>query len=587
MIFFYRLLATIIIILSVFTINAQNQYCETFNNDFSENWTNTDDWTITLDGIDHQPSLIHNIQNSKGTSTIIYTPNVELNLEENDVMLSFKIQNGNWDPSSSNNFYFSIGSKNGFVVGVNAKGSSDLVSIWDYTDEQVGSKLTETSVDWEKNTTGMITLRITQNGVIDMYVNTDFQSDSIHYKSDKRIPFIDECSFCFEYTKTRAGTLLIDDLCIEEVNAPPSIVNLEQTNNHGLIVHFSEAINQHSIQNTNIDIRDDAGTLFTISKIFWRSNTMLEIETEQALQGLYTCTINNFSDYDGVTCDSSTLTILMRTIITPGEILINEVLFNPFPDGEDFIELINLTGQEIYLGDIEFVSVNEEQDTTFSTPTELIDAFIAPSEVLALSTNIDHLISTYLGCSEWMLEVSRLPKMNNASGHIALIDHNGTTIDRLIYTELMHDMLISDVEGISLERVDSSWHSASERVGGATPGCPNSQQPIVQTEVQITFSSKVISPNYDGHNDALEISIETPQKGYVVNIDLFTVDGRHLKTIENNTLLTSSECITFNGTDKNNKALPIGNYIITISIHHSSGDKHISKHLVYVTDSKN
>ena len=108
----------------------------------------------------------------------------------------------------------------------------------------------------------------------------------------------------------------------------------------------------------------------------------------------------------------------------------------------------------------------------------------------------------------------------------------------------MHFGLLKDLNGVSLERIDNeqpadnpgNWHSASEQVGWATPGLPNSAARSISTDSEslISLNSEVFSPDNDGFEDQLEIGYNVDEAGYVANVTIFNAKGLKMRTLVNN-----------------------------------------------------
>lgn len=266
--------------------------------------------------------------------------------------------------------------------------------------------------------------------------------------------------------------------------------------------------------------------------------------------------------------------------IKPGDILINEVLFNPKPDGVDFVEIINNSLKVFDLKDLQIGGRNSKDSLIFY-PVTTEPVLFSPGEIKAICINPDIVKEQYYCQSpDAFIKIKTLPAYNNTSGTVALKSLT-TIIDRFDYTERMHFALIKDYKGVSLERISLSratnapgnFHSASSTVGYATPGYKNSQF-LNDEEIsgdEISLSASVISPDNDGQDDLLLINYHFPENGYVANIAIYNRNGRQIRLLANNQLLGTEGSITWDGlTDQQQPAL-IGPHLIVIEIFNTSG----------------
>jgi len=141
------------------------------------------------------------------------------------------------------------------------------------------------------------------------------------------------------------------------------------------------------------------------------------------------------------------------------------------------------------------------------------------------------------------LEMDNWRTLNNSGGIILLTDRAGQTVDLAPYGDHMHMELLGNTAGISLERIDArqpgddqgNWHSAASIAGYATPGEPNSQRTgVTVPDRLLQVSPKVFSPDNDGYEDLLEITVSPGNHGWSVNLMLTDLEGRKIRTLANN-----------------------------------------------------
>ncbi len=155
-------------------------------------------------------------------------------------------------------------------------------------------------------------------------------------------------------------------------------------------------------------------------------------------------------------------------------------------------------------------------------------------------------------------------------------------MDEVSYSEKWHFDLITNREGISLERIDpsgpsnnpSNWHSAASTAGYATPGYKNSQfLQANRSNIKIEVLPKVFSPDGDGYDDFAIINYNVNEPGYVANITVFDAAGRPVKQLARNNLMGVTGSWKWDGLDDKGSKLPIGTYIIFIELHNLQGKK--------------
>ncbi|HEX8549489.1 MAG TPA: lamin tail domain-containing protein [Cytophagaceae bacterium] len=259
----------------------------------------------------------------------------------------------------------------------------------------------------------------------------------------------------------------------------------------------------------------------------------------------------------------------------PGDIIINEVLFNPTTGGSDFIEIYNKSDKYIDLSKWTF----SNNSTTRDYPIQLVTNIISPHGYLAITPDKNALLSHYQQAKKENIVEADLPPLNDDMGVVSLKNNTHQVMDEMSFDEKMHHVLIKNKEGVSLERISpfapsasqDSWHSASANSGYGTPGYENSQNVNLENQ-NFSIEPHVFSPNQDGYNDFAVIRYNFGSTGYIGNLNVFDAHGRHIQTLANNSLLSTEGIFQWDGTDKEHRMAIPGQYIVVFSSYHMSGD---------------
>jgi len=288
--------------------------------------------------------------------------------------------------------------------------------------------------------------------------------------------------------------------------------------------------------------------------------------------------LGNFSD------QIQSLPIALAEVAAPGDIRINEILFNPQSGGKDFVELINLSNKVINLKGMELIN-REKTSGNFQTSIET-DLLLFPDQILALSPDPNDLTRRYPVPMEANISYAFLPSLDASSGNLSL-QFDGRVLDDFSYQDDFHSSLLEETRGVSLERLSSNsptqeasnWSSAAESVGFATPGYQNSQRIIAGTNSKDLFylDNNTFSPDNDGFEDLLVLSYQSDKPGYLANIQVFDASGRPIKRLARNYSLASEGFITWDGSTNEASKARIGIYILWIEAFTPEGDKTIEK----------
>lgn len=258
-----------------------------------------------------------------------------------------------------------------------------------------------------------------------------------------------------------------------------------------------------------------------------------------------------------------------------GDLVINEILFDPNDGGVDFVEIYNKSQKVIDLKSILLCS----QDTLLNTLTELNviapeGYLFFPDEYLVLSESgatvkLQYPIPTDINRC---LDMANIPAMNVDGDIVVIADSASNVIDKLIYSSTWHFPLLQTTKGVSLERIDfnrttqdaTNWHSAAETAGFATPTQQNSEyNPSGGDDGEVSISEQIFSPDADGFNDVVNIDYNFTAPGYVASITIYDARGRLVKTLLRNELLgTEKGTFSWDGTMDDRTKARVGAYVI-------------------------
>lgn len=242
-----------------------------------------------------------------------------------------------------------------------------------------------------------------------------------------------------------------------------------------------------------------------------------------------------------------------------GDIVINEILSYPYPDGYDFVELYNNSDSTFNLADLTLGNGKTE------VPLPSVKFYSTDYKVL---TQDSASLSELYSCDYDAIVEVKIPSLVKDSGSVVL--KCGTVlIDSVRYNlKTMHNPLLSNVQGVSFERVNPKlnvWASAAENVGFATPGYENSQykpyDPDDEQSGSVWVEPETFTPNADGNNDLAMIYYKMDESA-VVNVTIYTSEGVLVKRVCRNALLSPSGVVTWNGYSDRNLLMPFGIYVV-------------------------
>ena len=262
-----------------------------------------------------------------------------------------------------------------------------------------------------------------------------------------------------------------------------------------------------------------------------------------------------------------------------GDVVINEILFNPRTGSVRFVEVLNRSQKYFDVQGWQFLRgrVNGRATATQLTALPLV---IAPGQLLAFATDVASIRNQYPTSHDPanLIQVASLPTFADVDT-VMLLDTRNVELDRLAYSKALHLSLLSTQEGVSLERIRASgpstggnFHSAASSVGYATPGLPNSQaQDAPGGNQELTVAPEVFTPDDDGQQDFATLSFHLDQPGYAATVTVYDALGRLTRRLVRNETLPTNGLVQWDGVDDRGHKAAVGYYILLVELFRPSG----------------
>lgn len=261
----------------------------------------------------------------------------------------------------------------------------------------------------------------------------------------------------------------------------------------------------------------------------------------------------------------------------PGDIIINELLPEPFVDGSEYIELYNHSEQELSLKDVCISTRKSDGSLNTRYPLEAYPQTLQAGDYLLLTKSIEGVENFYsLPASLNWLEC-KLPVLSNTGSTVVLYREEGEIIiDEVSYSPKWHAPTVKNKKGVALERKDpdkdsqnaDNWTSAASSAGFGTPGLENSQYLNGDTE---TDSEEIDDPIYQP-TGTFQIPYRLNQSGYMARGWIFDLSGRKVALIADNTSLGTQGYLEWNGKGRDGSPVNTGIYIIYLELWHPGGN---------------
>ena len=230
-----------------------------------------------------------------------------------------------------------------------------------------------------------------------------------------------------------------------------------------------------------------------------------------------------------------------------GDIIINEIMFDPLTGGSDWVELYNNSNKLIDLFEWQLAKISDG----LIANNDVIEQhyLLEPGDYVVLTENISQITQNYPASVLGKFIETDVPSYNADSSSVYLLDNQifppNNVMDKVSYQDDWHFRLLDATKGKSLERLDpngvsddkNNWYTAAEAIGFATPGGENSQLNPAVSNGTFSFTSETISPDNDGMEDVLQINYEMEEAGYVGNFTIYDDRGRKIATVFQSELL--------------------------------------------------
>jgi len=306
----------------------------------------------------------------------------------------------------------------------------------------------------------------------------------------------------------------------------------------------------------------------------------LTLDQDLVIGELYTVTVSNVADCPGnVIGADNTLPFALPEPALPGDVVINEVLYDPLSSGSDMVELYNRSSKTLSLAGWQLAN---ETNGVIASPIPINSAILLlPGAYVLITEDALGTAALYPQSRTDRFVETDMPSYNNGEGSVVLLALDGTTLDLFRYSDDLHFTLVNAPEGYTLERVDpdrptsdnTNWQTASDLAGRATPGYRNSQYAEApEPSGELTIEPAIFSPDNDGYQDLLTLAYRFEQPGFVGTISIFDIAGREVRRLMKNQLLGTEGAISWDGTMDSGGKARMGPYIVVLEAFDLAGN---------------
>lgn len=364
---------------------------------------------------------------------------------------------------------------------------------------------------------------------------------------------------------------------------PPALLRSFSTDNSTVILVFDEPLDSASAAsagNYSLDNNMEVESVKPLPPLY--SSVQIKLKAPLATGIVYQLTAKNISDCKGNSIASrNTTKVGLAEPALSGTLVINEILFDPEPNAEDYVEIYNKSNSILDASQLFLANRNSTGSVASIKKIAAAPFHLFPGDYIVITEDKSSLAQNYFVKNpDVVFELSSLPSFPDDKGTVVLLNEQGTVIDEVSYKKDWHFALLANAEGISLERIDpngpsadkNNWHSAASTAGFGTPGYQNSQykqEQIVQGTIDIT--PKIFSPDNDGFDDLATIHYQMEQPGFVANISIFNASGNLVRRLVKNELLGLNGKWYWDGLNEKQQRLPVGIYVIYSEIFNLRG----------------
>ncbi|MCB0770000.1 MAG: lamin tail domain-containing protein [Flavobacteriales bacterium] len=351
----------------------------------------------------------------------------------------------------------------------------------------------------------------------------------------------------------------------------PSLVAVQIPDNMTLVLVFSEAMDAGSLVGGNYSISPSIST-GDVTPVGTNSASVTLLE-QLDVGTVYTVVVTDVSDCPGnLIGANNSASFALPEPVEAGDVVINEVLYDPIGPGSDMVELYNRSAKVLSLAGWKLANVS---DGVVGTPLVITTnaTLLLPGEFVLLCEDQANIVQNYPQSRTERFLVTDIPTYNNDNGSVVLQAPDGMQLDRFDYSDDLHFALINNTEGYTLERVDpdrpttdnTNWQSAADVAGKATPGFRNSQYAKApEPSGEMTIDPSIFSPDNDGYQDLLTISYRMDEPGFVGNVTIYDITGREARRLMESELLGTEGVISWNGLLDNGGLARMGPYIVLL-----------------------
>ena len=371
----------------------------------------------------------------------------------------------------------------------------------------------------------------------------------------------------------------------------PTLEGITVINETTVSLHFSEPLLPATISPEKFTVENSLGDVVYIKEAIPARQVELSFANKISINTIYYLTISSITDLAANSLATTTVPFAITELPKWQDVVINELLFNPFAGGADFIEIYNRAILPFNLSHLKLFRRDDSGALTSEIRLSNYDKLIVPGEYVAFTLSPENIKQLYHCAVPNNLIALNIPAMNDDQGTVVLTDSLDVRIDEVTYSDKMHYALLASTEGVSLERVNpempsdkaSSWQSASQLSGFATPTAKNScYREFEEVGSRVTIDPELFSPDGDGYHDVTYIRLKLPGAGWNATITIYDSKGREVRKLLSNALVDVDGEIVWDGLTNDNRLAEMGIYVVLVEMFHLSGETRKEKKIVVV-----